>query len=33
MIFIKVIAEDIELRFDTPNYELDKPLPKEKIKG
>ena len=23
----KDIAEDIEIRFDTPNYELDKPLP------
>ena len=26
----KDIAEDVETRFDTPNYELDKPLPKEK---
>ena len=28
----KNIAEDIETRFDTWNYELDRPLPKEKIK-
>ena len=26
----KDIAEDIETRFDTWNYELDTPLPKEK---
>ena len=26
----KDIAEDVETRFDTPNYELDKPLPKGK---
>ena len=26
----KDIAEDIETRFDTSNYELDKPLPKVK---
>ena len=24
----KDIAEDVETRFDTPNYELNKPLPK-----
>ena len=27
----KDIAEDVETRFDTSNYELDKPLPKGKI--
>ena len=26
----KDIQEDIETRFDTSNYELDRPLPKEK---
>ena len=26
------IAEDVETRFDTSNYELDRPLPKEKKK-
>ena len=26
----KDIAEDLEVRFDTSNYELDKPLPKGK---
>ena len=26
----KEIAEDVETRFDTSNYELDSPLPKEK---
>ena len=26
------IAEDVEIRFDTSNYELDRPLPKEKNK-
>ena len=26
----KSIAEDVETRFDTSNYELDKPLPKGK---
>ena len=25
------IAKDVETRFDTSNYELDRPLPKEKI--
>ena len=30
MIFIKVIAEDIETRFDTPNYELDNHCLKKK---
>ena len=28
----KDTAEDVETRLDTSNYELDKPLPKEKIK-
>ena len=28
----KDIAEDVETRFDTSNYELDKPLPKGKNK-
>ena len=28
----KDIAEDVETRFDTSNYELDRPLRKEKIK-
>ena len=27
----KDIAEDVEIRFDTSNYELDRPLPKGKI--
>ena len=26
------IAENVETRFDTSNYELDRSLPKEKIK-
>ena len=26
----KVIAEDVEIRFDTSNYELDRPLTKRK---
>ena len=26
------IAEDVETRFNTSNYELDKPFPKGKIK-
>ena len=26
----KEIVEDVETRFDTSNYELDRPLPKEK---
>ena len=26
----KDIGEDVEARFDTSNYELDRPLPKEK---
>ena len=26
----KDIAEDVEIRSDTSNYELDRPLPKEK---
>ena len=26
----KDIAKDVESRFDTSNYELDRPLPKEK---
>ena len=28
----KDIAEDVQTMFDTLNYELDRPLPKEKIK-
>ena len=28
----KDIAEDVETRFDTSNYEVDRPLPKEKNK-
>ena len=28
----KDTAEDVEIRLDTSNYELDKPLPKEKNK-
>ena len=28
----KDIAEDVEARFDTSNYELNKPSPKEKNK-
>ena len=28
----KDIADDVETRFDTSNYELDRPLPKEKKK-
>ena len=28
----KDIAEDVEIRFDTSNYEFKKPLPKGKIK-
>ena len=28
----KDITEDVENRFDTSNYELDRPLPKEKNK-
>ena len=28
----KDIAEDVETRFDTSNYELDRPLPKAKRK-
>ena len=28
----KDIAEDVETRFDTSNYELDRPLPKRKKK-
>ena len=28
----KYIAEDVETRFDTSNYELDRPLPKGKNK-
>ena len=29
----KDIADDVETRFDTSNYELDRPLPKEKKKS
>ena len=32
MIIYKDIAEDVETRFDTSNYELDRPLPKGKNK-
>ena len=28
----KDIAEDVETKFDTSNYKLDRPLPKEKNK-
>ena len=28
----KEIAEDVETRFDTSNYQLDRPLPKGKYK-
>ena len=28
----KDIAEDVETRFDTSNFELDRPLPKLKMK-
>ena len=28
----KNIAEDVETRFDTSNYEFDRPLPKREIK-
>ena len=28
----KVIAEDVKTRFDTSNYELNRPLPKRKNK-
>ena len=28
----KNISEDVETRFDTPNYKLDRPLPKGKNK-
>ena len=29
----KDIAEDVEIRFDTLNFELDRPLPKGKTKN
>ena len=29
---LKVIAKDVKTRFDTSNYELERPLPKEKHK-
>ena len=29
----KDISEVVETRFDTSNYELDEPLPKERIKN
>ena len=32
MIFTEDIAQDVETRFDTSNYELDIPLPKGKNK-
>ena len=28
----KDVAEDVETRFDTSNFEIDRPLPKEKNK-
>ena len=28
----KDIAVDVEIRFDTSNFEIDRPFPKEKIK-
>ena len=28
----KEIAEDVETRLDTSNYELDRPVPKGKVK-
>ena len=28
----KDIAEDVKTKFDTLNYELDRPLPKKKVK-
>ena len=31
-VIYKGIAEDLETKFDTSNYELDRPLPKEKNK-
>ena len=30
--FYKDIANDVEKRFDTSNYEVNRPLPKERIK-
>ena len=30
--FYKHIAQDVQERFDTSNYSVDRPLPKEKIK-
>ena len=30
--YLQDIAEDVETRFDTSNYELDRPLPKGKNK-
>ena len=32
MKFCKDIAEDVETRFESSNYELDRPLPKGQIK-
>ena len=29
----KDIAEDVETRFDTSNFEIDRPLPKGKLKN
>ena len=33
MIYFKYIADDVETRFDTSNYELDRSLPKGKSKN
>ena len=32
IVYIRLYAEDVETRFDTSNYELDRPLPKGKNK-
>ena len=32
MIFIKTLREDVETRFDILDYELDRTLPKGKVK-
>ena len=31
--FYKDIAQDVEERFDTSNYDVDRPLPKGKIRN
>ena len=33
MIYFKYITDDVETRFDTSNYELDRSLPKGKNKN